>query len=267
MSNYSDEPYEEDDYPPEESTRPLEATPPRPTRRRLPADDLPPVNNRPALPRDPEPRPARPKPTAAAPRTPRYPIPEPPVIPTPAQRKRSSRSTTPARQRNKRDSGLYLPWWSLVIMLAFVGAAAVGAWLIVNQLGGTAAPGGTPVVIVITATYTIGPPASTTPIPQAPTLTGTAPLPTIVPSVTYPPGIFAIGAKVKVIGVGTSGLNVRSGPGRDATVKFQAAENEVFQLRESPQLASGDEWWFIQDPKDQNRGGWASRQYLQVLSP
>ncbi len=187
-----------------------------------------------------------------------YPPPEAPPMP-PASRRGSARA--------RRESGLYLPWWSLLVMLALVGGLAFGALLIVNTLGGQAAPGGaTPIVIVITATYTVGPPASQTPIPLPPTLTPPPPLPTIAPSVTLPPGNFVVGANVQVIGVGPSGLNVRSGPGTQYTAKFLGHDSDIFVLKEGPQSASGEEWWHIQDPNNPNNDGWASRRFLTVIA-
>src|SRR5579864_5174585 len=109
------------------------------------------------------------------------------------------------KARARKDSGLYLPWWSMLLMLVLVAGLAVGALLVVNSMGGQTPPGGrTPIFIVITSTFTIGPPASATPIPQPPTLTPPPPLPTIPPSVTLPPGNFTIGATVQVIGTGTN---------------------------------------------------------------
>jgi hypothetical protein len=170
--------------------------------------------------------------------------------------------------REKRDSGLYLPWWSLVIMLVFVGCAAVGALIVVQSIGENTAPGGqTPVVIVITSTFTAGPPASPTAIPMPATITPTAPLPTIPPTASLPPGDFALGETVKVVGVGLSGLNVRASPGFNSTIKFQAHDDERYVLKDGPQTASGEEWWYIQDANDQNRGGWASRRFLTVITP
>jgi hypothetical protein len=161
---------------------------------------------------------------------------------------------------------LYLPWWSLLVLIVFVGAAAAGAWAVVGYLGGNFAPGGeTPVVIVITSTFTVGPPASPTGIPSAPTLTAQPALPTIPPTGTVPPGIFQVGATVKVVGVGVAGLNVRASPGVEGVVKFRAEEGETFVLREQPQLASNLEWWFVQSETDTTRSGWAARQFLEVV--
>lgn len=180
------------------------------------------------------------------------------------------RSTTGAagKPKNKRESGLYLPWWSLLILVIFVGAAAVGAWAVVGYLGGNNTPGGsTPMVVVITSTFTVGPPATPTAIPAVAGATAPPPLPTIAPTGTLPPGQFQVGATVKVVGVGEAGLNVRSSPGTDAVIKFRATENEEFKLLEQPQTASGIEWWFIQSASDETRSGWASRDFLEVLTP
>ncbi len=196
----------------------------------------------------------------------------PPVTP-PAYRRKARRekrprpAAAPANPVNKRDSGLYLPWWSLLILLVFVGCAAVGALMVANSIGSGVTPGGqTPMVIVITSTFTVGPPASQTPIPVPPTLTQPPPLPTIPPTASLPPGNFAIGETVQVVGVDQSGLNIRSGPGTTSNVKFRAAEGDRFVLKDGPQMASSDEWWMIQDPNDPNRQGWASRRYLTAIA-
>jgi hypothetical protein len=258
--------YSPDDLPEDEgdtrSTRP----PSRPARRRrMPADDLPRADDRPSLSRRSrsDPPPYIPPPPVTPPVTG-----SPYDLPQGGRSKRDRRSTAPGRPPvSKRDSGLYLPWWSLVIMLAFVGCAAVGALLIVNSMGGSAAVGGlTPQVIVITSTFTVGAPTTQTPIPQPATLTPTKPLPTVPPTASLPPGNFAIGETVKVVGVGTNGLNVRSGPGTGAAVKFRASDNETYVLKDGPQSASSEEWWFIQDPNNPDRGGWASRRFLTAIS-
>ena len=105
-----------------------------------------------------------------------------------------------------------------------------------------------------------------TPIrPAAPT--ATLALPTPIPSPTLPPGDFAIGVLVKVVGVGTSGLNIRSSPGYSGTPRFLAAEDEVFAIVDGPQTIDGLEWWRVEDPDDSQRFGWAARNYLMVIAP
>ncbi len=283
MKDFSDDqPGDDDDSqvtPPGSQTRPTSPLQPElpgasGMRRRIPADDLPRAYDRPALPRQSrsqpriEPPPPPPGVTRVSPQA--TPPATPPIYTPPRDRRgrREKRPRPPATPANKRDSGLYLPWWSLVIMLVFVGCAAIGALLVAGSIGGNVAPGGqTPMIIVITSTFTVGPPASQTPIPQPATLTPTAPLPTIPPTASLPPGNFAIGEMVQVVGVDTSGLNVRSAPGTASTVKFRANEGDRFVLRDGPQTASNDEWWYIQDAQDSNRAGWASRRYLTAIAP
>lgn len=173
----------------------------------------------------------------------------------------------PSRKVDKSGSGLYLPWWSLLIMLMFVGGTAIGAWIIVSEVGGNAAPGGgTPQVIVITATYTIGAPATQTSISGPPTETATLPLPTIAASVTLPPGNFELGITVRVVGTGVGGLNVRPSPSLDTVPKFQAPDGSTFVLKEGPVFASNTEWWRIEDPNDPSITGWGARNFLEPVS-
>lgn len=259
MSDYPDDSIrddrddDDDQNTPARPSQPI--TPPRGTRRVNRPDELPPR----AYNRQPAARPRTDRQIAPPAMPPPLYAPEPIYTPPPEPRRH--------RKRKERESGLYLPWWSLVVMLAVVGGLAFGALLVVNTMGGQAAPGGsTPIVIVITATYTVGPPASQTPIPQPATLTPTAPLPTIASTATLPPGNFVVGATVQIVGVGGSGLNVRSGPGKQFTAKFLAKDGEKYVLKEGPQTASDEEWWHIADPNNPNNDGWASRRFLTVVT-
>ena len=250
MSDIPDNDLDETDEFDEGQTHPMPS--PDATRRSIPADNVPPVAPmRPPLNRRPQTQPLPP---------------EPQRPPRGARKRHEDRAYSPPQpRRDKASSGFYLPWWSLVLMLAFVGCMALGALAVVTSLGGSVEPGGsTPLVIVITSTFTVGPPASPTPIPQRPTLTPSLPLPTIPSTLTLPPGNFAVGNTVQVVGVGPSGLNVRSGPGTDATVKFLAQDGQTYVITDGPQSASGDEWWLIQDTADSTRSGWASRRFLTV---
>jgi hypothetical protein len=253
MSRYED-PYSPSEYDdaPAEPTRPLESTPIK----RITPNKPPRLANQPPA----EPRQAR----QAQPlrRTP-----PPPPIYEPAEPRLPQ---APVRRRppppSKRESGWYLPWWSLLVLIAFVAAAAIGAWAVVDSVGGAAAPGGqTPIVIVVTATFTIGPPPTLTPLPQVepPTV---APLPTVVPTATLPPGEFRPGVIVEVVGVGLNGLNIRAGAGTSAVLLFVAPERTRFMIMSGPQNASGFEWWEVREVNAPNRTGWAARNFLQVVN-
>lgn len=287
--DYNDHDQYYEDEPPVGSTRPVNPAQPSSqsslppasqppanrARRPIPADDLPPVYARPQLSRRDEVRPQPPQEV-------RYPVAPPPPYYSqddtrqgrrPDRQDRRARSQQKQKQmprpqpQDRSRSGLYLPWWSLVIMLAFVACAAIGALAVVGTMeSAMPAAGETPMIIVITSTYTVGPPASPTPIPQQATMTATRPLPTIPPTLTLPPGNFAVGELVTVVGVGESGLNIRSAPGVDSTIKFRAVDGDVFILREGPQQASNDEWWLIEAANDSTRSGWASRRYMAVTS-
>lgn len=186
----------------------------------------------------------------------------------------------PTARRDVRSSGLYLPWWSLVIMVAVVGAVTLVLVLAFSALAEPQTPGDqVPRVQVVTAQPTLsqdflgGAGQGETdsqgfwPTPIRPAQpTSTIALPTPIPSPSLPPGNITIGVLVKVVGVGGSGLNVRSTPGYSGTPLFLAAEEAVFVIVGGPQTADGLEWWKLEDPDDAERSGWAARNYLEVIS-
>jgi hypothetical protein len=266
--------YSDEDTPTSPITRPMKpqdagTTPPRGVR----------TGNQPRSRRPPDPydnddydneatpaRPARPAPRPQAPPPSRRRTPPPQeYYDDPAPR---SRSRVPRPQPDRRRSGLYLPWWSLLIMLVFVGCIAVGALLVVNNMEiSTGVRDASPVLIVVTSTFTAGPPASPTSISLPATLTPSPQLPTIPPTASLPPGDFAVGKIVEVVGVGDSGLNVHSGAGVNAPVNFRAKEGDRFVIQGGPQTLDGSEWWQIQDQNNPTtRSGWASRNYLQSVT-
>ncbi len=296
MSEMSNEPLEQDEQntPVDGATRPMPQTspspqaqasprtpPPRQPRRPIAADDVPPTAyTRPPLSRRQETQPLPPQ--RAQPQQPkqqareRGPVPPGAFPETPPrtrgerrrERQQVRRERAPGLPPDKASSGLYLPWWSLLLMVAFVGCMALGALAFVGSLESNSPPGGgTPLIVVVTSTFTVGPPATLTPIPIQATLTATLPLPTIPPTLTLPPGNFQLGDTVQVVGVGESGLNLRSAPGTDSTVKFRASEGDSFILKDGPQEASGEQWWMIQDSVDTTRSGWAARRFLTIITP
>lgn len=102
-----------------------------------------------------------------------------------------------------------------------------------------------------------------TAIPQA-FPTATIPLPTPAPSPTLPPGELGIGISVQVVGVGPSGLNMRSAPGLQGTPRFLAADGELFVIVDGPQSVDDMEWWRLEDPNDSSRFGWAARNFFMT---
>ncbi len=249
-----------------------------------PASQIPPVS-RPVtrMPQTPDQQPARKarqrherRQAAAAP---------PPVKVAPPGTAWASTSPPPARSktaiaRPPSQSGLYFPWWSLLVLIGVVGIVTLGLVLALSAMMEPNIPGDQPPrVQVITAQPTLSQdflaapaqeggaaqPLWPTPIrPAQPT--ATLPLPTPIPSPTLPPGDFAIGILVRVVGVGASGLNIRSSPGYSGTPRFLAAEDEVFAVVDGPQTIDGLEWWRVEDPDDPQRFGWAARNYLMVVT-
>ncbi|MGQ9848520.1 MAG: SH3 domain-containing protein [Aggregatilineaceae bacterium] len=176
---------------------------------------------------------------------------------------------------------MYFPWWSLLILVGVVAVVTLGIVLAFSVLMEPQTPGDqAPRVQIITAQPTLsqdflGAPAQDNsanpalwPTPIRPAVsTATLALPTPIPSPTLPPGDLIIGVLVKVVGVGTSGLNIRSSPGYSGTPRFLAAEGEVFAIVDGPQTIDGLEWWRVEDPDDSQRFGWAARNYLMVIAP
>lgn len=179
----------------------------------------------------------------------------------------------------RRESGLYLPVWSVALMLLLVFAVASGMILLVIGLGGNTAPESGPRIIIVTAAPTSGE-TSNQILPISPTIpvqgeqsSETEPLsfelqgPTLEPVVfTATPETIGVGKQVLVTDAEDSGLNVRSGPGLDNEVRFIAENGDIFMVIGGPTQGNSLTWWQVQDPTDTERTGWAAASYLQVIS-
>jgi hypothetical protein len=228
----------------------------------------------------PAPKPAPPR-RASAPATPpnvqRVPAPPPqPRIaqPYPEKPKRGA----PLRpQRTRRDSPLYLPIWSVLLMLVIVGGSVSCIVLAVLSLGGRQAPAGSPRFVVITAapTSTVGETPVLLNSPTAPAADQSVPGaaqafalegPTLPPIVLSPtPDTVSVG-KTVVSTADESELNVRSGPGIQNDVVFRAPKGQTFKVIDGPQQADGFTWWKVQSTAD-GKEGWAVAVYLNVAQP
>lgn len=160
-------------------------------------------------------------------------------------------------------------------MVGIVGMAAFVLLIVFDQVSEPQTPGNqAPRIQVVTSLPTLSqdfggqasqPEFWPTPIPRlAPS--ATVALPTPVPSPSLPPGEFAVGSLVQVVGVEGSGLNVRDIPGTGGTPRFLAAEGETFVIVDGPQNVDNMEWWHLEDPDNANRFGWAVRNYLTIAS-
>lgn len=199
----------------------------------------------------------------------------------PAQPNDALREQYPARPPHREDT-LYLPWWSLLVMIGVVLVVATGMLLIVlgARGAGMSAIPSEPEMRLITAEPTLlQQPASLlspTDIPgQRIIVTPQAAGPLALAGPTLPVVVFTatpisldVGRTVRVIGVDAQELNVRDNPGvRDTTVLFRAGEDDRFVIIDGPQQADGLIWWQIRDPQNAGRTGWATAQYLQVIPP
>lgn len=185
-----------------------------------------------------------------------------PGTPPPPRRGRSG-------ARAPRDSGLYLPWWSLLILIGVVGLVAVGLLLLVANLSGAVLGEQTPQVIVVTsaiqapiagAAETRQPALSPGEIATAAPSPESEDLPTPLPSRTPVPGGCLLGEDVIVRGTGGVGLNLRDRPGGE--VAFIAKEGERMVVIDGPQIFNDIEWCQVRSVAQSSSFGWASKEYI-----
>lgn len=209
---------------------------------------------------------------------------KPPITPPPPPRQQPPAPLAPPKpkRRARRQGGLYLPAWSILLMLAIVGVTAAGIVGLVLALGGTPAPQSDPVIVIITsqpATAIQNANALGAPTPGAPTATR-ALLPAQVPAGSYPtfalegptlppvilsptPLAVAIGAAVEIDS--DDPVNVRAGAGIDQEFLFFANRGEQFVVVGGPEQATGFAWWQIEDPADAARGGWIAANFVRAV--
>jgi hypothetical protein len=191
--------------------------------------------------------------------------------PTMYQRKGQAPALTP------RDSSLYLPWWSLALMLVGVLVFSFLIVLGIALLGGSANPTERdPIIVIVTAPPTaqgqtssggVAPAGSQILMGQNPPSSLDLQGPTL-PAVqfTATPVTLEIGKLVIVAGVDGDELNVRDNPGVQGTnIVNRVAEGTILTIVDGPRQADGFTWWQIQSV-DQTIKGWAVSNFLQVAS-
>jgi len=164
-------------------------------------------------------------------------------------------------------SGLYVPWWGFALVILVVAGITCGLWGVVllnrdSAASGDASP--TPIFVVITASPTSGVPATVTPsiLVTTPPPTGATATPTFPPNSGL---AITVGSRIVVRGTEGTGLTVRQGPGTDYTFVFIANEGEQFNVMDGPRESTGYTWWYILDPNNPDRFGWAVSIYMQVV--
>ena len=115
-------------------------------------------------------------------------------------------------------------------------------------------PPGTAVMRIIAA-------PTETPVPATPTSD-------IFPTQAQVESRITVGGMVKVVGTGGDGLRLRYSPGLDNQVRLLAAEGENFQIADGPQQVDNYTWWYLENPLDRTRRGWAVADFLEAaLNP
>jgi hypothetical protein len=103
-------------------------------------------------------------------------------------------------------------------------------------------------------------------VTAAPTATSALPTASPVPIATSAPdttGALAAGLYAQVSGTGGDGLRLRSTPGLNGEIKLLGSEGEIYRIDDGPQEVDGYTWWFLVDPDDETRQGWAVSDFLQ----
>lgn len=210
---------------------------------------------------------------------------QPRVHPAPVAPPPPRVQATPPRRPSKSDSGLYLPWWSLVILIVAAGAGAFGLLYVVLNIGQGLIPGDqTPQVIVVTNALqpnintggaSANPTAFVTPggIPTVAIVAPTA-VPFAAPTETSLPGVTTgcpLNQEVEVIGTGGLPLLIRTGPSQNDPIQGQAAEGERMRIVDGPQTTTGVdgipiEFCKIEGITVPSRLGWAAREYLGTVA-
>jgi hypothetical protein len=187
------------------------------------------------------------------------------------------------KARERRDSGLYLPVWSLALMMLIVLGISFSIVVVVVMLGAPNAPANdAPIIVIVTAPPTAFQSNNIQPSSVLATATippefdqgieGTAPSfalegPTLAPIIFTPTPIsITVGSTVRVVAP-ESGLNVRAEPGVNANRLFVAPDESLFLVIDGPLQADSLTWWKIQNPDDPSEQGWGAGTYLEVVAP
>lgn len=144
------------------------------------------------------------------------------------------------------------------------GAAALGvlAWIVLAAAGLFLRPAAQPEVFptpVLTIIYapTETPTAAATVTAAPPTATATLP--------AASDGVIQVGDLVEVVGTSGDGLRLRSGPDLHSQILLLGVDSEVFQVNDGPVTADGFVWWYLVNPYDTAKQGWAVDTYLHTM--
>lgn len=120
----------------------------------------------------------------------------------------------------------------------------------------------TATIAAVKATATDFVPPTATPY-TAPT---DVPLPTIAPAAGTTNDPISVGAKVKIVDTGPTGLNFRKTPARAGEKIRALGEGNIYEVVGGPTTADGLVWWQLKDPTD-GITGWGAQDYMKVIAP
>jgi hypothetical protein len=107
---------------------------------------------------------------------------------------------------------------------------------------------------------------SATPIPPTALPATFMPQSTALPTLEAGAGTgFGLGDLVEVTGTGGDGLRLRQSPGLDSKIISLGVDSEVFKVEDGPQTVDGYQWWYLINPYDSTRQGWAVGRFLKLL--
>jgi hypothetical protein len=157
-----------------------------------------------------------------------------------------------------------------VIVILAVAAITCGMWWAVLSSRGDSpvslGPSPTPLFVLITSSPTLGTGDETAAtVTPSPTETPTLAPPTETPDPDALP--IQVGNQIIIEGTEGSGLAVRQGPGVNFTYFFVANDGDTFLVEDGPRTGDGYVWWYISDPDDDDRSGWAVEDFMTVVQP
>jgi hypothetical protein len=118
----------------------------------------------------------------------------------------------------------------------------------------------------VTPILTVLPLPADTVTPTVAILPTEAPLTPTTTPVPAQSAEIAQGQLVEVFGTGGDGLRFRLQAGLDARIAFLGVESEVFEVQGGPEEADSYQWWFLRNPYNPEKAGWAVATYLRPIS-
>lgn len=171
--------------------------------------------------------------------------------------------TQPSYSRRNQIGQATVPLWALGFIAALFAVSCLSLWAIV-VISRPALPRVTsaPEFIVVTTASTPAPGSTGAASTDLPTLE--PPTATVPPNVN--PGSINLGSFVQVVRTEGDPLKLRQAPSLSGEINYLALPNEVLKVVNGPTIADGFTWWFLVDPLNESRNGWAVENYLEATT-